>query len=464
MKNVLVTVQDEALSTTISEVLGALSAEMVSESDPTVDQVEQLRPAVVIVDYAGQPAEAENFFHQVIEYEPTARIPFMFIVPDGEKWREIDGFRLGFDTKVSKERPKMGIELRVQAILKKSRISEDRQTKAKDLQQIVQSILKKARIEDTGALSISRALPSRPKLLIVEDEELTREILQSALEIRYELVFATNGLEGYERAVAERPDMIISDFNMPIMDGGELLEKIRADHLFRRTPFLFLTAKNSVDERITGLERGADEYIGKPFAVRELQLRVDRLVEQATRQSSSLQGDLSEISLPDVLQMVANNQKSGVLSIESEAANGQKVRLLFQEGRLINAEYGRNKGIKAFYRTLFITEGKFYLENKELDAKQVINDKLENLLLEGYRQMDEFEMLRARFANGFEAHLRPGTEKAVSSGLSQLDAIALFAVGAGATVGEVLNQVNYTDYEVLESIINLLEAGLIVAD
>jgi hypothetical protein len=162
--------------------------------------------------------------------------------------------------------------------------------------------------------------------------------------------------------------------------------------------------------------------------------------------------------------MVANNQKSGVLSIESEAANGQKVRLLFQEGRLINAEYGRNKGIKAFYRTLFITEGKFYLENKELDAKQVINDKLENLLLEGYRQMDEFEMLRARFANGFEAHLRPGTEKAVSSGLSQLDAIALFAVGAGATVGEVLNQVNYTDYEVLESIINLLEAGLIVAD
>jgi hypothetical protein len=97
-------------------------------------------------------------------------------------------------------------------------------------------------------------------------------------------------------------------------------------------------------------------------------------------------------------------------------------------------------------------------------VQQVLNEKLENLLLEGYRQLDEFEMLRSRFTSGFSTMLTPGTEKAVQTGLSTLDALVLFAVGREANVKEVLDKVAHTDFEVLECIINLLDAGLLTSE
>lgn len=470
MKSILVTVRDESLLQVINEVISTVTAEMISETDPNLDQIEQIMPALIIVDYADNVAASDALFKAVTEFQTTAEIPFMFIIPETGKWNEIDGFRLGFDTKVSKERPKLGIQLRVQAILKKSRTGDDVSGKMKDFQHIMQSILKKTKTgsEDTGsfnAANSTRSLAARSKLLIVEDEALTRDVLQAALESKYEIVFAADGQKGFEAALKERPDMIISDFNMPIMDGRQFLEKIRNNQEFNTTPFLFLTARNSVEDKIEGLEQGADEYLGKPFSVRELQLRVDRLVEQSInsrRASGALQGQIAEVGLPDVLQIIGNNRKTGELILNISGIT--PVRLYFLDGNVINATSGKISGLKALFRILTYDEGSFFFENKAVTVKPIIKDKLENLLLEGYRQLDEFEMLRVRFPAGLSAILRPGSEKAVSSGLSTIDAIVLFAVGAHASVQEVIDKVSCSDYEALESIINLLDVGLITTD
>jgi CheY-like chemotaxis protein len=253
---------------------------------------------------------------------------------------------------------------------------------------------------------------------------------------------------------------------MPVMDGLQMLQKVRATTEISRTPFLFLTAKNRIEDKIEGLEHGADEYLGKPFSVRELQLRVERLVEEGRNRrsaSGALQGQLAEVGLPDVLHIITNNRKTGELIINTSAFR-DPVRLYFQDGQVVNANFKKSNGLKALFRTITLDEGHFSFENKTLAVKRVIDEKLDNLLLEGYRQLDEFEMLRARFPNGFDTPLRPGTEKAVQSGLTTVDAVVLFAVGAQATVQQVLDKVANTDFEVLESIINLLDAGLITAD
>lgn len=468
MKTILVAVRDESLLTTISEVLGTVAAEMEIEPEANLEKIEDLMPALVIVDYTEEPEKIDKLFSLVINNQPTANIPFMFIISDVGKWNEIDDFRLGFDTKVSKERPKLGIQLRVQAILKKSRADEGASSKAKDLQQIVQSIIKKSKTvgEDTGSYLAVKPLTERPKLLVAEDEPLTREVLQAALEKDYEMIFAPDGGKGYELAIKELPDLIISDYMMPVMDGMQLLQKVRATAELKKIPFLFLTAKSRTEDKIEGLEQGASEYLSKPFSIRELQLRVSRLLEDAQyrrNSSGALQGQLSEVGLPDILHIINNNRKSGELVINTSSFR-EAIKINFHEGNVVNASYGKATGLKAFFRSLVLDEGSFAFETKPCTAKQLIKDRMENLLLEGYRQMDEFEMLRTKFPSGLDAQLRPGMEKAVQSGLSTVDTIVLFAVGAHASVQEVLDKVAFTDFEVMESIINLLDVRLITTD
>lgn len=465
MKKILVTVQDESLLAVIGEVLDKVSAEMVSEPQPSLDKIEDEMPAVIIVDYSENVASAEALFRAVTEHEATAQIPFMFIIPEAGKWNEIEGFRLGFDTKVSKERPKLGIQLRLQAILKKNRNKEDITSRVKDLQQLMQAIVKKSKgAEDSGTFAPAKVGVPRAKLLIVEDEPLTRDVLNTALEKNYEIVFAHDGQQGLEAAMRERPDLIISDFMMPVMDGLQLLLKVRAHPDINRTPFLFLTAKNRIEDKIEGLEHGADEYLSKPFSVRELQLRVERLVDEGHYRrtaAGALQGQLAEVGLADVLQVISNNRKTGELNITLPEAP-KPARLYFEDGQIINATFDKTVGLKALFRILTLDAGHFAFESKPIIAQHVINDKLENVLLEGFRQLDEFEMLRDRFPSGFHAVLKPGNEKAVQSGLTTVDALVLLSVGHQATVQEVLDKTPHTDFEVLDSIINLLDAGLLM--
>lgn len=466
MQKVLVKLQDEALYTTVQDVLDQVGVQMQKCDHLDRESVLSHEPILIILEYP----DALNFFKTAIEDEVISQIPFMFIVPESDKWNEIEGFRLGYDTKVSKERPKLGIQLRLQSILKKGSDAEDTTaSKVRDLQVLMQSIItKRSRAEDstsTGTYSAIR-VSIRPKILIAEDEPMTRSVLETALERNYDLVFAPDGKEALEKAINEVPDLIVSDMMMPVMDGMEFLRRLRETPGIARTPFLFLTARGAVEDKIAGLEHGADEYLSKPFSVRELQLRVERLVEESRLRRGAagvLQGQLAEVALPDVLQIISNNRKTGELVVETtDKRNIAKV--FFRDGQIVHTTFGKFKGLKALFRLLSLEQGSFLFENKQLAINATIQEKLENLLLEGYRHLDELEMLRQRFPNGFETVLKPGSEKAVQTGLSTNDALVLFAVSKAATISEVLDQVMQPDLEVLESIIGLLESKLLTTE
>ena len=117
-----------------------------------------------------------------------------------------------------------------------------------------------------------------PLLLIVEDNEEVSAYIASCLERLYRLVFAKNGAEGIEKAVHLVPDLIISDVMMPLKDGFQLLEAVKTDERTSHIPVILLTARAEVEDRLMGLQRGANGYLAKPFNEKELLLNIMNLL------------------------------------------------------------------------------------------------------------------------------------------------------------------------------------------
>jgi len=117
------------------------------------------------------------------------------------------------------------------------------------------------------------------KILIVEDETKTREYLQQGLkEAGFVVDLAGSGLDGHHLAMTESYDLIVLDVMLPDIDGWRILKSLR--EAGKKVPVLFLTARDSVSDRVKGLDLGADDYLVKPFAFAELLARVRTLLRR----------------------------------------------------------------------------------------------------------------------------------------------------------------------------------------
>ncbi|MBW1895286.1 MAG: response regulator [Deltaproteobacteria bacterium] len=122
--------------------------------------------------------------------------------------------------------------------------------------------------------------PRPPIILLVEDNADLRQYIFRSMEQSYRIMEAENGEEGLNMAIKEIPDLIISDVMMPKMDGFEFCAKIKTDQRTSHIPLILLTARATREDKIEGLETGADDYLSKPFDVNELLVRVKNLIEQ----------------------------------------------------------------------------------------------------------------------------------------------------------------------------------------
>ncbi|QHT66394.1 response regulator [Rhodocytophaga rosea] len=125
----------------------------------------------------------------------------------------------------------------------------------------------------------NKSIPSEALVLLVEDNADLRAYIQESLNDEYQIVLAENGKVGWEKAIELIPDVIISDMMMPVMDGFTLCTQIRQDERTSHIPFILLTARTTIENKLQGLELGADEYLTKPFNIKEVKVRIKNLLE-----------------------------------------------------------------------------------------------------------------------------------------------------------------------------------------
>ncbi|MEO0488888.1 MAG: response regulator transcription factor [Cyanobacteria bacterium P01_A01_bin.123] len=138
------------------------------------------------------------------------------------------------------------------------------------------------------------------KILLVDDDITLRTALTRYLEERgYHVIAAASGLEALSLFEQDPPDLVVSDIIMPEMDGFKFCQRIRADKVGQLVPFLFLSSRGEVDDRVQGHNIGADDYLVKPFHPKELVAKIEAQLERSRRIYS------------EIVRLVQKNASSG---------------------------------------------------------------------------------------------------------------------------------------------------------
>ena len=145
---------------------------------------------------------------------------------------------------------------------------------------------------DTEEKKVETNFEEKPTILLVEDEYDVREYIKDSLVDHYHILEAKNGRLALDIIRENEPDLIVSDIMMPEMDGLELTHTLKTDLKTCHIPIILLTAKASQEQKLEGLEEGADSYIPKPFNSRHLQIRVKKLLELRKKMQERYKGQL----------------------------------------------------------------------------------------------------------------------------------------------------------------------------
>ena len=192
------------------------------------------------------------------------------------------------------------------------------------------------------------------KILLIEDESLVREsVSDNLISESYDVCSCNNGIDGLKMFSDVNPDLVVLDVMMPGLDGLEVCRKMRS--LKQSTPIIMLTAKTSETDKVVGLELGADDYITKPFSMRELFARIKALLRRAkstsSLESSSEQADASnKLEFDDVvIDFRAYRAFKAGVEIELSAKEFELLKFLSQQpdipvtrGQLLDEVWGYN--------------------------------------------------------------------------------------------------------------------------
>jgi response regulator RpfG family c-di-GMP phosphodiesterase len=183
---------------------------------------------------------------------------------------------------------------------------------------------------------------------------------------------------------------------MPGLDGRQLFDKLRGREKTRHIPFLFMASRADIEERLRPLVDGVEEFIPKPFLVKDLvritkkvidRLHLEKLQKRASR-PGVIQGRLEEMSITDLLQSLEMGQKSCRLVVNKGDEQGE---LHFTSGQCHDAKIGKLEGDEAVYKVILWTEGEFEIDFNAANAstRNTTTKNTTGLLMEAMRLMDE---------------------------------------------------------------------------
>ncbi len=218
-----------------------------------------------------------------------------------------------------------------------------------------------------------------PLVLIVEDHADIRTHIREHLEDCFRIMEAEDGVAGLDKAIENIPDLVITDLMMPKMDGIEMCKKLKTDERTSHIPVLMLTAKASVEDRVEGLETGADAYVTKPFNIKELRVRVTKLIEQRKklreRFSRNIKLEPKDIAITSADEKFLNRaigiieEKMGDFEFDAQTLQQEMTLSRSQLFRKLKAL--TDLSITEFIRTIRLKRGAKLLEQKFGNVAQV---------------------------------------------------------------------------------------------
>ncbi|MCG8393572.1 MAG: phosphate regulon transcriptional regulator PhoB [Pseudomonadales bacterium] len=197
---------------------------------------------------------------------------------------------------------------------------------------------------------------SRNRILIVDDEPAIREMVAVALELAdFDVLEAENAQRGHEIIVDERPDLVLLDWMLPSVTGIELARRLKRDEATTEVPIIMLTAKSEEDNKIQGLDVGADDYITKPFSTRELISRIKAVLRRSSNAAAEKAIEVEGLCLDPVSHRIS--------------ADDQPVDMGPTEYRLL--EFFMSHQERAYSRTQLLDQvwgANVYVEDRTIDV------------------------------------------------------------------------------------------------
>lgn len=197
-------------------------------------------------------------------------------------------------------------------------------------------------------------------LLLIEDNDQIRENTAEILELsRYKVITAPDGKTGVEMAIEHKPDLIICDIMMPVLDGYGVLHSLQKNEEVKNTPFIFLTAKSERTDIRKGMELGADDYITKPFEGTELLNAVDSRLKKLDLLKKDISGGLEGLNQ---LSMENSGENALQSMVEHRSTNiYKKKQVIYSEG---------NHPLQLYY----VLRGKVKTYKSNEDGKDLVTD------------------------------------------------------------------------------------------
>lgn len=238
------------------------------------------------------------------------------------------------------------------------------------------------------------AMLSGLKILVVEDNPTILKLISESLEKIGDVHTASDGADALMKAIDLKPDLIISDYSLPAMDGRTLFEKLRTRNDTQSIPFVFLASQKEIDEHLRMIVDGVEDYIVKPFFVRDLIKQARRILtrihqqkmEGASAGGGKIKGSLAELSVIDWMQSLDQGRKTCKLTFRS---GGGQCALFFAEGQVVHAKFGDVVGDDAVFRVLGWTDGEWELDFSGTTDERTTTMSTQVLMLEGLRIADE---------------------------------------------------------------------------
>jgi CheY-like chemotaxis protein len=236
-------------------------------------------------------------------------------------------------------------------------------------------------------------VPSNLKILVVDDNPTILRLICQTLEKCGEIITAADGADALMKTIEARPDLIISDYTMPVMDGRALFDKLRARKETQNIPFVFLASQQEIDERLRMVLEGVEDYFVKPFFMRDLLQQTRRITARLLQQrmekqggGAGIKGRLAEISLIDWMQTLEQGRKTCALMLYS---GGEQCTLFFTDGQVRHAVCGQLKGDPAVFKVLTWMDGDWEVDFQKSSPERTTTMSTQGLMLEGLRILDE---------------------------------------------------------------------------